>query len=97
MTAFQIALLLGLLLVAALHTRSRLAGAFSAGAWCVGAMVFGAMVFQTRPSITFLGVTVPPWIYLSAMAGLLLFNVAVIVRALRRKTARRADSGSGPD
>lgn len=87
-TALQNSLLIGLLLVAAVHTRSRLAGAFAACVWCAGALAFGALAFQTRPSIVFLGITVPPWIYFAFMGGLLLFNVGVIVRAFRRRTAR---------
>lgn len=87
-TALQNALLIGLLLVAAVHTRSRLAGAIVACAWCIGAIGFGAVAFQTRASMAFLGISVPPWIYFAFIGGLLFFNLAVIVRAFRRRTAR---------
>jgi hypothetical protein len=97
-SVMQHGLLLGLLLVAAVHTRSRLAGAFAAGVWCLAAMAFGALAFQSRESMAFVGITVPPWIYFAFMAGLLLFNVAVLARALRRRVvAKRApDTGRGP-
>jgi hypothetical protein len=98
-SALQHGLLLGLLLVAAVHTRSRLAGAFAAAMWCLGAMGFGALAFQTRDSMAFVGISVPPWIYFAFMAGLLLFNVAVLARALRRRVvAKKAptDTDRGP-
>lgn len=94
-SALQHGLLLGLLLVAAVHTRSRLAGAFAASMWCLGAMGFGAVAFQTRDSMAFVGITVPPWIYFAFMAGLLLFNVAVLARGLRRRVVRPRTPGTG--
>jgi hypothetical protein len=83
-------------LVAAVHTKSRLGGAMAAGAWCVGALVFGALAFQTRMSIKFLGVDVPPWVYFAFMGGLLLFNGLVIARAFRRRRTTARAAGTGP-
>src|SRR5688572_8961579 len=95
-SALQHGLLLGLLLVAAIHTRSRLAGAFAASMWCLGAIGFGAVAFQSRESMAFVGITVPPWIYFAFMLGLLGFNVAVLVRGLRRRVVRPQAQGTGP-
>lgn len=95
-SALQHGLLVGLLLVAAVHTRSRLAGAFAAGMWCVGAIAFGVVAFKTRESMTFVGITVPPWIYFAFMAGLLFFNVAVLARALRRRVVARKSPPAKP-
>lgn len=96
-SVLQHGLLVGLLLVAAVHTRSRLAGAFAASVWCFGAMGFGAVAFQGRDAIAFVGVTVPPWIYFAFMGGLLVFNVAVLVRGLRRRVVRPQAPGKGPE
>ena len=85
MTVFQTALLVALLPVATLHTRSRLAGAFAASAWVFGAVVFGAIAFQTRSTLTFVGIVTPPWLYFAFMGGLFLWNASVIARAFRRR------------
>ena len=95
-SALQHGLLLGLLLVAAVHTRSRLAGAFAASTWCLGAIGFGALAFQTRDSMAFVGIMVPPWIYFAFMAALLFFNVAVLARGLRRRVVRPTSSTPAP-
>jgi hypothetical protein len=85
MNALQIALLTGLLGVAGVHTRSRVAGALAACLWCVGAVFFGVLGFETAASLTFLGIVAPPWLYFGSIAGLFSFNALVIVRALRRR------------
>lgn len=88
-SALQNGLLVGLLLVAAVHTRSRLAGAFASAVWCIGAGALGVVAFATRDFMTFVGIKVPPWIYFAFMTGLFLFNVAVLMRALRRRVVAR--------
>ena len=92
-TAFQTTLLVALIVVGAVHSRSRVAGAFSASAWCAGAIAFGALAFFSGApdggdgvgALRFLGVKTPAWLYFAFMGGLLIFNVMVIVRALRRR------------
>jgi len=90
-------LLVGLIGVALLHTRSRIAGAFGACAWCVGAAAFGAFYFaQGRDPLVFLGLQSPPWLYFAFMAGLFTFNAGVIARALRRRSPTVPPAGTGP-
>jgi hypothetical protein len=84
-TAFQTALLVALFVVAAVHTKSRVAGAFAAATWVMGAVVYGAVEFQTRHSLAFLGIETPAWLYFAFMGGLFLWNATVIARALRRR------------
>jgi hypothetical protein len=80
-------LLAGLVLVALVHTRSRLIGSFVALTWCAATAVFGAVQFQSRDTLVFLGIGTRPWVFFFFIAGLAFFNALVIVRMLRLKTA----------
>lgn len=96
-TPAQIALLVGLVVVAAVHTRSRIAGAIVASAWVCGAMIWGAFAFEERPqaSLRFLGIDAPSWIFFAFFGGLLVFNLTVLARAFRRRRPP-ADPANGP-
>jgi hypothetical protein len=96
MNAPLAALLMGLVVVALVHTRSRLLGSIGAATWCVGAMAYGAVQFQTRDVLVFLGLATRPWIYFAFITTLLLFNGAVIVRMLRMRAAGSAAGGKAP-
>ncbi len=91
MHGFQVALLASLLVVAAVHTKSRLSGAIAASAWCVGAVVFGALMFPSHGPLVFLGVRTPPWLYFAFLGGLLVFNLAVVARGIRSTRHRARD------
>jgi hypothetical protein len=93
MSALQTALLVGLFAVAAVHTKSRVAGAGAACLWCVCAAVYGGLEFQTRDTLRFLGIETPAWLYFAFVGALAAFNVAVIARAFRR---RRRPPGTSP-
>lgn len=97
-TPLQLGLLLGLIAVAVVHTRSRLAGAVFAAVWVAVALAWGIAQFRMRASVHFLGIDLPPWIFYGFFTGLLVFNVAVIVRALRRRPAVGVGhrAGTGP-
>ena len=90
------ALLVGLVVVALVHTRSRLLGSFGAAAWCVGAAAYGAVQFETRDTLVFLGLATRPWVYFAFITSLFLFNVAVIVRMLRLQRRESAAAGKAP-
>lgn len=98
-TPIQIGLLMGLLAVAVIHTRSRIAGAMAATLWVFAALVWAVLRFQQQPTLRFLGIAVPPWIFYGSFAGLFVFNVAVIARAFRRRRAglsASAPADTGP-
>jgi hypothetical protein len=89
-----LALLAGLLIVAVLHTRSRFAGALGASIWCCGALALGVerFVLERQPGLVFCGIQTQPWLFFVAIGGVLVFNVFVIARFLRRW---RASAGRG--
>lgn len=109
-TPAQIALLVGLIVVAAIHSKSRIAGAIVASLWVSSALVWGAFAFEERESqsLRFLGVDAPSWIFFAFFGGLLVFNLTVLARAFRRRrrshpeppasaTPGPAGTGSSPD
>jgi len=82
----QGALIAGLVLVAVTHTMSRVGGALATIGWCAAALVYGAVEFDVRgDGLVFLGVQTPKWVFFGAMIGVALYNLAIVVRALRRK------------
>lgn len=86
----QIALLASLLVVALVHTKSRIAGALAASLWCVGACAYGVAAFRTHGPLLFLGIASPPWVYFTFLGGLFAFNAGVVAKALRRRGRDRA-------
>lgn len=90
------ALFAGLVIIALVHTRSRLLGSITAATWCVGALAFGAVEFQGRSGLVFLGVATKPWVFYLFISALLFFNCAVIVRMRRLQTAGSAAAGRVP-
>jgi hypothetical protein len=95
-TPAQTALLLGLLVVAAVHTRSRMAGAIAATLWVSLALVWGAFAFEDRDSLRFLGIEAPAWVFFAFFGGLFVFNVTVLARALRRRRAPPPPTSPSP-
>ena len=77
--------MVGLVLVAVLHTTSRVGGALATVGWCVAASVFGYQAFGDGPGLVFVGIQTPPWIFFIAMAGVGIYNLVIVVRALRRR------------
>lgn len=96
MPPMQLALLLSLLAVALVHTRSRIAGAFAAAAWCVAACAWGVYAFREHGPLLFLGIAAPPWVYFAFCGGLFAFNAGVVAKALRRRARDRSSRGTGP-
>jgi hypothetical protein len=92
----QIALLVGLVVVAGVHTRSRIAGAVAATIWVACGLVWGATAFEGRSSLRFLGIEAPPWLFFAFFGGLLVFNVTVLARAFRRRRASAPGADRGP-
>ena len=88
-----VALIVCLLGVAVVHTRSRTAGAVAAAVWCLGALALGAVEFQTRDVLTFAGISTAPWVYFAFISGVLVFNAVVVLRVVRR---RRQLAHTGP-
>jgi hypothetical protein len=81
-------LIAALVVVAVIHTRSRIGGALSTAGWCVAAAVYGWGEFAGRDGgLVFLGVQTPRWLFFSAMTGVFVYNVAIAARALTRKVA----------
>lgn len=87
MSVFQAVLIAGLVLIAVLHTMSRAGGALATVAWCVGATVYGAQNFGPDPALghKFIGIQTPQWVFYVAMIGVALYNIAIIIKALRRR------------
>ena len=85
----QLALLVSVLVVALVHTKSRIAGALAASVWCVGACAYGIIAFRTRGPLLFLGIAAPPWVYFTFLGGLFAFNAGVVAKALRRRRRDR--------
>ncbi len=87
MSLFQGALIAGLVLIAVLHTMSRAGGALATVAWCASATVFGVQNFGPDPAVghTFIGIQTPQWVFYVAMAGVALYNIAIVIKALRRR------------
>lgn len=92
----QLALLLSLLGVALIHTRSRIAGAMAASAWCLAACAWGVVAFRDHGPLLFLGVAAPPWVYFVFCGGLFVFNAGVLAKALRRRARDRSGRGRDP-
>ena len=81
-------LIAALVVIALVHTRSRIGGALSTAAWCLGAAVYGWNEFAGRDGgLVFLNVQTPKWLFFSALAGVFVYNVAIAGRALTRKVA----------
>ncbi len=95
MSVFQSALIAGLVLIAVLHTVSRAGGALATVAWCAAATVFGAQTFGPDPAVghTFIGIQTPQWVYFVAMAGVALYNIAIVLKAWRRRVPKPKASG----
>lgn len=91
----QLALLISLLGVALVHTRSRIAGAMAAAVWCVAACAWGVVAFREHGPLLFLGVAAPPWVYFAFCGGLFAFNAGVLAKALRRRARDRSGPGTG--
>ena len=81
-------LIVALVLIAIIHTRSRIGGALSTAGWCIGAAVYGWGEFAGRDGgLVFLNVQTPKWLFFSALAGVFVYNVVIAARALTRKVA----------
>ncbi|HEY4219920.1 MAG TPA: hypothetical protein VGO62_01230 [Myxococcota bacterium] len=78
-------LLLSLIGVAALHTKSRLAGAIAAVPWCIAAIAFAALAFPARGNLVFVGLETPQWLFYAFLGGLVVWNATVIARGFRRR------------
>ena len=86
MNSGLLAMMAALVVVAVIHTQSRIGGALATIGWCVAAAVFGAVEFQDRADgLVFVGVHTPKWLYFVAMAGVAAFNVGIVVKALSRR------------
>ncbi len=86
-------LMAALVLIAVIHTRSRIGGALSTAVWCIAAAVYGWQQFAGRGSgLVFLNIETPKWLYFSALGGVFVYNVAIAVRALTRRVAAPASS-----
>lgn len=103
LSAAQGALLLGLVLVALLHAKSRMGGHLGASLWAGCAVVWGVFGFAEREQgLAFLGVQTPKWLYFVVLGALAVVNAALVLRALRRGrrlphgAAAPADTGLGP-
>jgi len=94
---FQGLLIVGLVLIAVIHTMSRVGGALATVAWCVAATIFGVQAFgDDGPGLVFVGIQTPRWIFYTAMAAVGLYNLAVLVRALRRKPFKTTPKTAAP-
>jgi len=81
-------LIAALVVIALIHTRSRIGGALSTAGWCAGAAVYGWNQFAGRDGgLVFLNVQTPKWLFFSAVTGVFVYNVVIASRALRRKVA----------
>lgn len=81
-------LIAGLVLVAVTQSMSRVGGALATVAWCVAAGVFGAFAFAERDDgLVFLGIQTPKWIFFAALGCVAIYNIALVVRAMRRSKA----------
>ncbi|MCC7072590.1 MAG: hypothetical protein IT383_14775 [Deltaproteobacteria bacterium] len=89
------ALLASLIVVALVHTKSRIAGAIAATLWCVGACAYGVIAFRTHGPLVFVGIGAPAWVYFAFLGGLFAFNAGVVLKALRRRR-REGRGGTGP-
>jgi hypothetical protein len=77
-----------LVVIALIHTRSRIGGALSTAGWCVAATAYGWGQLASRDGgLVFLNVHTPKWVFFSAMAGVFVYNIAIAARALTRKVA----------
>ncbi len=95
MTVFQALLMVGLVLIAVLHTMSRVGGALATVVWCIAAAVFGAQQFagvDSAMGLNFAGIQTPQWIFFTAMASVGVYNLAVIARAWRLRPRKRAST-----
>lgn len=91
----QTVLLVALIAVAAVHTRSRIAGAGAAAIWVLCAMLWAATAFEERSSLRFVGIETPPWLFFAFFGALLFFNLTVLARAFRRRRSS-STTGRGP-
>jgi len=86
-----------LLVVAIVHTKSRIGGALATIGWCVAALVFGALEFSHRDAgVVFLRVQTPKWVFFATIAGIIVWNLFAVFRALSRRVAK-ADADPATD
>jgi hypothetical protein len=81
-------LIASLVVLAVIHTRSRIGGALSTAGWCLAATAFGWQQFAGQAGgLVFLNVQTPKWLFFSAMTGVFVYNIVIAARALTRKVA----------
>jgi len=86
-------LIAALVVVALVHTRSRIGGSLLTASWCVAAAFFGWHEFAGRDGgLVFLTIQTPKWVFFSAVGGVFAYNVVVAVRGLTRRVAAPAPS-----
>jgi hypothetical protein len=88
--ATQASLIVALVVIAVVHTRTRIGGALLTAGWCLAATHYGWQQFQGRDTgLAFAGMSTPQWVFYGAMVGVFAYNVVVAVRGLTRKVASR--------
>ena len=89
MTTPQALLIASLVLVAVIHTKSRLGGALATAGWCVAAVVFGAFALAQRDDgLVFLNVQTPKWVFYAVIFAIFCYNLFIVVRALSRRVTK---------
>ncbi len=88
-------LIAALVVIALVHTRSRIGGSLSTAAWCVAAAFYGWNEFAGREGgLVFLTIPTPKWLFFSAVGGVFAYNVVIAVRGLTRRVAAPASPAS---
>lgn len=75
-----------LVVVAVIHTQSRIGGALATIGWCVAAFVFGWFELEKRANgVVFLEVQTPKWVYFVVVGSVMVWNFLVVGKALSRR------------
>lgn len=75
-----------LVVVAVIHTQSRIGGALATVGWCVAAFVFGYLELAKRPDgVVFLEVQTPKWVFFVVVGGVAAWNCLIVGKALSRR------------
>ncbi len=97
MSTGQALLVAALVACAVVHTKSRIGGALATAGWCAAALVYGWFEIAARgKGVVFLEIQTPRWVYFAVVGGVLVWNVAVVVRAFSRRVAGRGTTPPPP-
>ncbi len=93
MSALQALLIAGLVLVAVVHTMSRVAGAAGGVLWSAAALAWGLWELHVRAApLVFVGIEAPWWVFATVVFAIGLYQLSVVVRAFRPSSAPPPDA-----